>query len=402
MAAGRGARRGRADAEAVAGVVRLLSRYGFAAQAEGEDGIKACACPFEEVAFDDPERICGLDRAIWRGDAGRVRPRGDPSDATTRAAGDEACVVHVTTGAPAVGNGPPARRGEGPTMVVRARGPAPPLIIEGGPDPMGIIGWIAIGLIAGGLAKLILPGKQPGGIIVTCLIGIAGAFIAGGLARLFGFGDPIDEFWDVSTWVGAIIGAVLLLLIWGWISRMDKGKPPARVTSPDPGPGRDPGHRRHRHGGRPARPRPPRGPIWPWASSAGPRARPPAEAVSPPQRLEGVPDLGVGGVQRGRAEAQDVRAGGSRRPPPRAASAARTASASAGASATCAPRRAGSRGEASRKPRGASRASTGPPRPRSGRRSAPRSRSIPASSTSATPSSTRTGRGSAECRRRSA
>ncbi len=84
---------------------------------------------------------------------------------------------------------------------------------------MGIIGWIAIGLIAGGLAKLILPGKQPGGIIVTCLIGIAGALIAGGLARLFGFGDPIDEFWDVSTWVGAIIGAVLLLAVWGWINQ---------------------------------------------------------------------------------------------------------------------------------------------------------------------------------------
>ena len=48
-------------------MVRLLSRYGFGARAEGEGSLRACACPFEELAFDDPERICGLDRAIWRG-----------------------------------------------------------------------------------------------------------------------------------------------------------------------------------------------------------------------------------------------------------------------------------------------------------------------------------------------
>lgn len=83
--------------EAVAGVVRLLSRYGFAAQSEGDDGIKACACPFEEVAFGDPDRICGLDRAIWRGVLAAFAPGATLSDATTRAAGDEACVVHVTT-----------------------------------------------------------------------------------------------------------------------------------------------------------------------------------------------------------------------------------------------------------------------------------------------------------------
>jgi uncharacterized membrane protein YeaQ/YmgE (transglycosylase-associated protein family) len=99
---------------------------------------------------------------------------------------------------------------------------------------MGIIGWILIGLIAGGLAKAILPGKQPGGIIVTGLIGVGGALLAGGIARALGFGDPIDEFWDFSTWVGAIIGAVVLLLLWGWFSRYidkkDKGAPPARAA----------------------------------------------------------------------------------------------------------------------------------------------------------------------------
>ncbi len=83
---------------------------------------------------------------------------------------------------------------------------------------MGIIGWIIIGLLAGALAKLILPGDQPGGIIVTTLIGIAGALIAGFIAQALGFGDPIDEFFDISTWIAAVVGAVVLLAIWGAVA----------------------------------------------------------------------------------------------------------------------------------------------------------------------------------------
>ena len=83
---------------------------------------------------------------------------------------------------------------------------------------MGIIGWILLGLLAGAIARLILPGDQPGGIIVTTLIGVAGAPIAGFIAQAIGFGDPIDEFFDLSTWVAAIIGAVVLLLVWGAIA----------------------------------------------------------------------------------------------------------------------------------------------------------------------------------------
>ena len=79
---------------------------------------------------------------------------------------------------------------------------------------MGIIGWIILGLIAGALAKLILPGDQPGGFIVTTIVGIIGAVIAGFIAQALGFGDPIDEFFDISTWIAAIIGAIALLLIW--------------------------------------------------------------------------------------------------------------------------------------------------------------------------------------------
>jgi uncharacterized membrane protein YeaQ/YmgE (transglycosylase-associated protein family) len=83
---------------------------------------------------------------------------------------------------------------------------------------MGIIGWILLGLLAGVIARLILPGEQPGGIIVTTLIGVAGALIAGFIAQAIGFGDPIDEFFDLSTWIAAIIGAIVLLLIWGAIA----------------------------------------------------------------------------------------------------------------------------------------------------------------------------------------
>jgi uncharacterized membrane protein YeaQ/YmgE (transglycosylase-associated protein family) len=77
---------------------------------------------------------------------------------------------------------------------------------------MGIIGWIILGLLAGMIAKALLPGDDPGGIIVTTLLGIAGALLGGLIAGLLGFGDPIDEFFDLSTWLGAIIGAILLLL----------------------------------------------------------------------------------------------------------------------------------------------------------------------------------------------
>jgi uncharacterized membrane protein YeaQ/YmgE (transglycosylase-associated protein family) len=79
---------------------------------------------------------------------------------------------------------------------------------------MGIIGWIILGLLAGIIAKAILPGDDPGGIIVTTLIGIAGAFIGGFVAKALGFGDPIDEFFDLSTWLGAIIGSIVLLLLY--------------------------------------------------------------------------------------------------------------------------------------------------------------------------------------------
>ena len=78
---------------------------------------------------------------------------------------------------------------------------------------MGIIAWIILGLLAGLIAKALLPGEDPGGIFITTLLGIAGALVGGFIVQALGFGDPIDEFFDWSTWLGAIAGAALLLVI---------------------------------------------------------------------------------------------------------------------------------------------------------------------------------------------
>ncbi len=78
---------------------------------------------------------------------------------------------------------------------------------------MGILGWIVLGLIAGAIAKAILPGDDPGGIIVTMLIGIAGAIVGGFIASALNIGD-LDEFFDIGTWVIAIVGSLLLLMIY--------------------------------------------------------------------------------------------------------------------------------------------------------------------------------------------
>jgi predicted ArsR family transcriptional regulator len=95
VAAGR-TRPGQEGVDAVTEVVRLLSRYGFAAQTDAAGStITACACPFEELAFGDPERICGLDRAIWKGMLAAFDQHATLSVAATRARGDTACVAEV-------------------------------------------------------------------------------------------------------------------------------------------------------------------------------------------------------------------------------------------------------------------------------------------------------------------
>ena len=77
---------------------------------------------------------------------------------------------------------------------------------------MGIIGWIILGLLAGAIAKFLLPGDDPGGIIVTMLIGIAGALLGGFIASGLGVGE-LGNFFDIGTWLIAIGGSLVLLIL---------------------------------------------------------------------------------------------------------------------------------------------------------------------------------------------
>lgn len=77
---------------------------------------------------------------------------------------------------------------------------------------MGILSWIVFGLIAGAIAKLIKPGNDPGGWIVTMLIGIAGAFVGGFIGSLVGFGD-ISGF-NIKSLALAVAGSLLLLFLY--------------------------------------------------------------------------------------------------------------------------------------------------------------------------------------------
>jgi len=79
---------------------------------------------------------------------------------------------------------------------------------------MGIIAFIILGLLAGAIAKAVLPGDDPGGFIVTALIGVAGALVGGLLAGVIFDADPLDDFFDISTWLTAIVGSIVLLLIY--------------------------------------------------------------------------------------------------------------------------------------------------------------------------------------------
>jgi len=80
---------------------------------------------------------------------------------------------------------------------------------------MGIMGTIIIGFLAGALAKLIMPGKDPGGLIVTTLIGVGGAYLATFLGQRFGVAIP----GEASGFISAVIGAFLILLVYRVIFR---------------------------------------------------------------------------------------------------------------------------------------------------------------------------------------
>jgi uncharacterized membrane protein YeaQ/YmgE (transglycosylase-associated protein family) len=90
-------------------------------------------------------------------------------------------------------------------------------VLEGGGTSMGILLWVLFGLIAGVIAKFIMPGGGPGGIVVTIILGILGAVLGGFISTQLGFGD-ISGF-DVRSMAIAVGGAVLLLLIYGMVRK---------------------------------------------------------------------------------------------------------------------------------------------------------------------------------------
>lgn len=79
---------------------------------------------------------------------------------------------------------------------------------------MGIIAWIIIGLLAGGIAKALVPGKDPGGCLITMLIGVVGGLLGGWLGKVIFGVDSINGFFHLSTWIAAVVGSVIVLLVY--------------------------------------------------------------------------------------------------------------------------------------------------------------------------------------------
>jgi uncharacterized membrane protein YeaQ/YmgE (transglycosylase-associated protein family) len=84
---------------------------------------------------------------------------------------------------------------------------------------MGILGWIVFGLVVGIVAKLLMPGRDPGGFVITIILGVVGALLGGSVGRALGWyreGDPVG-------FVMAVVGAVILLAIYRMVARRTAG-----------------------------------------------------------------------------------------------------------------------------------------------------------------------------------
>lgn len=80
---------------------------------------------------------------------------------------------------------------------------------------MGILAWILFGLVVGVIAKLLMPGRDPGGFIVTILLGIAGALVGGFVGRAMGFYETNES----AGWIMSILGAIVLLALYRMMAR---------------------------------------------------------------------------------------------------------------------------------------------------------------------------------------
>jgi uncharacterized membrane protein YeaQ/YmgE (transglycosylase-associated protein family) len=82
---------------------------------------------------------------------------------------------------------------------------------------MGILAFLILGLIAGAIAKALLPGTQGGGWVITLVLGVVGAILGGWIGSLI-FGGGLGDFFDLRTWLLSILGAVIVLLIYGAVA----------------------------------------------------------------------------------------------------------------------------------------------------------------------------------------
>ncbi|MFP5311040.1 MAG: GlsB/YeaQ/YmgE family stress response membrane protein [Actinomycetes bacterium] len=83
---------------------------------------------------------------------------------------------------------------------------------------MGFIAFLILGLIAGAIAKAILPGRQGGGWVITLILGVVGAFLGGWLGGVL-FGRGLEEFFSIQTWLLAIVGSLIVLAIYGMVTK---------------------------------------------------------------------------------------------------------------------------------------------------------------------------------------
>src|SRR3984885_5940586 len=89
---------------------------------------------------------------------------------------------------------------------------------------MGIIAWIVLGLLSGLLANMLIPGRRSQGLILTCLIGVAGALLGGWLATKLFHIHSLQGFFNLSTWITAIAGSVVLLGVVHLVERQRGGR----------------------------------------------------------------------------------------------------------------------------------------------------------------------------------
>jgi uncharacterized membrane protein YeaQ/YmgE (transglycosylase-associated protein family) len=89
---------------------------------------------------------------------------------------------------------------------------------------MSIIAWIVLGLVAGMIARAAVPGKEPPGVVITTLIGVAGALLGGYLATTLFHVTTTRGFFNLSTWITAVVGAAILLLAYHLVTGQRGGQ----------------------------------------------------------------------------------------------------------------------------------------------------------------------------------